>query len=158
MKQKTLGVIALWLALAGGLFYFFNEKLHPNTAEKLGTVAEVVLTRDMSGHYRAEAIINGIRTPVMVDTGATDVSISQRLASKLGIQSNAATRSQTANGATVVYMTRLDSVKLGGIEATNVAAIIAPNLAGDALLGMSFLSRMDVRLHKGTMTIQAATD
>jgi aspartyl protease family protein len=55
-------------------------------------------------------------------------------------------------------MTRLASVKLGAIEAHNVAAIITPNLDGDMLLGMSFLGRMDVRLYKGTMTIRATGD
>jgi aspartyl protease family protein len=51
-------------------------------------------------------------------------------------------------------MTRLASVKLGGIEARDVAAIIANDLGEDMLLGMSFLNRMDVRLYKGTMTIR----
>lgn len=99
-----------------------------------------------------------METPVLVDTGATDVAISQRLANRLGIKSTDAIRTRTANGDSVAYMTRLQSVKLGGVEATNVAAIIAPNLEGDMLLGMSFLSRMDVRLYKGTMTIRAASD
>jgi aspartyl protease family protein len=49
-------------------------------------------------------------------------------------------------------------VKLGGIEETDVAALITPNLEGDMLLGMSFLNRMDVRLYKGTMTIRAIND
>jgi aspartyl protease family protein len=158
MKLKTLGISFIWLLLAGGLFYFFNAKVNPNTADKLSSGTEVTLARDMSGHYRAEAFINGVKTNVMVDTGATDVAISQHLADKLGIQSTAAIRTQTANGDTVAYMTRLASVKLGGIEATNVAAIITPNLEGDMLLGMSFLSRMDVRLYKGTMTIRAVND
>jgi len=52
----------------------------------------------------------------------------------------------------------LESVKLGGIEATNVAASIAPGLQGDVLLGMSFLGRMDVRLYKGEMTIKPVID
>lgn len=151
---KTLGVLAIWLTLAGALFYFFNSKLHPNTAEKLSSGPEVTLVRDLSGHYRAEAYINGVKTSILVDTGATDVSISQELANRLGIQSNAAIRTQTANGQTVAYMARLASVRLGGIEATDVAAIIAPGLGEDMLLGMSFLNRMDVRLHKGTMTIR----
>lgn len=158
MKLKTLGISFIWLLLAGGLFYFFNAKVNPNTADKLSSGSEVTLARDMSGHYRAEAFINGVKTNVMVDTGATDVAISQHLADKLGIQSTAAIRTQTANGDTVAYMTRLASVKLGGIEATNVAAIITPNLEGDMLLGMSFLSRMDVRLYKGTMTIRSVND
>lgn len=150
--------MAAWLLLAGGLFYFFDQQYHPNSADKLGTAAEVVLARDLTGHYRADAFINGVKTPVLVDTGATDVAISRRLADKLGIRSTDAIRTQTANGNAVAYMTRLASVRLGGVEATNVAAIIAPNLEGDMLLGMSFLSRMDVRLYKGTMTIRAAND
>lgn len=152
---KTLSVLAIWLTLAGGLFYFFNTKLNPNTAEKLSSGHEVTLARDLSGHYRAEAFINGVKTSILVDTGATDVSISQELANKLGIQSTAAIRTQTANGQAVAYMTRLASVKLGGIEASDVAAIIAPDLGEDMLLGMSFLNRMDVRLYNGSMTIRA---
>ncbi len=52
-------------------------------------------------------------------------------------------------------MTRLDSIKIGGIEERNVAAIIVDNLSSDALLGMSFLSRMDIRLHQNIMTIHS---
>lgn len=152
---KTLGLLTIWLALAGVLFYFFSTKLHPNTAETLSNDSEVRLERDLSGHYRAEAFINGMKTTILVDTGATDVSISQELANRLGIQSTAAIRLQTANGEAVAYMTRLASIKLGGIEVTNVAAVIASDLGEDMLLGMSFLNRMDVRLYKGTMTIRA---
>jgi aspartyl protease family protein len=50
-------------------------------------------------------------------------------------------------------MVRLDSVQIGGVHANNVAAMIAPGLDGDILLGMSFLGRMDIRLYKGEMTI-----
>lgn len=154
MNLKTVGYSVFWLLLAGSLFYFFNQQYHPNTAMRLGSSSEVVLIRDSTGHYRADAFINGIETQVMVDTGATAVAISQRLADRLGIKSTDAIRTQTANGNAVGYMTRLTSVKLGGIEVHNVAAIITPNLEGDMLLGMSFLSRMDVRLYKGKMTIR----
>ncbi len=158
MNSKTISFALFWLLLAGGLFYFFNQQYHPNTAEKLGSATEVVLARDLTGHYRADAFINGIKMPVMVDTGATDVAISQRIADKLGIRSANAIRTQTANGDAVAYMTRLASVKLGGIEVHDVAAVITPNLEGDMLLGMSFLNRMDVRLYKGTMTIRGVTE
>ena len=154
---KTTVVAMLGFFLLGGmLFFFFDGKMHPNTAESLGAAGEVTLKRDMSGHYRAEAFINGIKTNILVDTGASDVSISRRFAERLGINSNAAVRTQTANGATVGYMTRLDSVKLGGIEERNVAAVIVNHLGADMLLGMSFLNRMDVRLHQGVMTIRSA--
>lgn len=113
------------------------------------------LVRDLSGHYRAEAFINGVKTNVLVDTGSTDVAISRKFAEQLGIQSNQAIRTQTANGAAIGYMTRLKSVRLGGIEANNVAATIVADPGADMLLGMSFLNRMDVRLYQGAMTIRS---
>ena len=157
-RFKTALIAAIWLSLAGVLFYFMNGKVNPNTVETLTQSGEVVLQRDLSGHYRAEAFINGVKTPVMVDTGATDVAISQAFAEKLGIHSINAVRTQTANGDTIAYVTRLKSIKLGGIVTHDVAASIIPNLGEEMLLGMSFLSRMDVRLYKGTMTIRAAAD
>ncbi len=157
-KLKNIVLISIWPLFGAALFLYFDGKYHPNTAGQLGSAAEVVLKRDFSGHYRAEAVINGVKASVLVDTGATDVAISQELAERLGLQSHSAIRTETANGDAVAYMIRLASVKLGGIEAHDVAATIAPNLDGDVLLGMSFLNRMDVRLYKGTMTIRPVTD
>jgi len=156
--KTTIGAAFLFILLGSALFFAFDGKLHPNTSEKLGTASEVILQRDLSGHYRAEAFINGTKTNILVDTGATDVAISRQFAERLGITSITATRTQTANGETVAYMIRLDSVKLGGIEEKNVSAIIVNNLSTDMLLGMSFLNRMDVRLHQGIMTIRSANN
>lgn len=155
---RNLLLLAIWLSLAGVLYHFMNMLANPNLADKLSKSEEVVLQRDLSGHYRAEAYINGVKTPVMVDTGATDVAISQTLADKLGIHSINAIRTRTANGDTVSYMTRLQSIKLGGIIAHDVSASITPNLGNEILLGMSFLGRMDVRLYKGTMTIRSVKE
>jgi len=152
---KTAVWLVFWLALGSSLYYFFETKLNPNTLEKVGAGPEVKLKRDPNGQYRSEALINGFKTTVLVDTGADNVSISENFANRLGIRSHSAVRTQTANGDTVGYLIRLDSIKLGGIEVTNVAALIVPNLGADVLLGMSFLNRMDVRLHQGTMTIRA---
>jgi len=137
-KFKTLLIASIWLSLAGVLFYLINTMVNPNTANTLAQSGEVVLQRDLSGHYRAEAYINGVKTPVMVDTGATKVAISQALADKLGLRSINAVRTQTANGDTVSYMIRLKSVKLGGIVAHDVAATITPSLGEEMLLGMYF--------------------
>lgn len=155
---KNLLLAGIWLGLAGVVFYFMNTLVNPNRADTLSQSGEVVLQRDPGGHYRAEAYINGIKTPVMVDTGATDVAISQTLADKLGLHSINAIQTHTANGDTVSYLTRLQSVKLGGIVAHDVSASITPNLGEEMLLGMSFLGRMDVRLYKNTMSIRAVTE
>jgi aspartyl protease family protein len=158
MRRGTFISAAIWLILFAGFAWMVDAALNPNKAEVLGHGETVTLQRDPSGHYRAEAYINGVKANVLVDTGATGVAISQELANTLGIRSNAAISTTTANGETISYMTRLASVKLGGIEARDVAATITPGLEGEALLGMSFLSRMDIRLYKGTMTIRQVSE
>jgi len=158
MRRGTLISVTIWLTLFAGFAWMVDAALNPNKAETLGHGETVTLQRDPSGHYRAEAYINGVKANVLVDTGATGVAISQQLADTLGIRSHAAISTTTANGETVSYMTRLASVKLGGIEAKDVAATITPGLEGEALLGMSFLSRMDIRLYKGTMTIKQVSE
>lgn len=154
MSRHTLIIVCIWVALASVVYYLVDRIQQPNTLQTLGSEHTVVLKRGLDGHYRAEALINGEKVDVLVDTGATGVAISQAVADKLNLKSLTAVRTNTANGTTVGYMVRLSSVKLGGVEANNVSAMIAPGLEGDVLLGMSFLARMDVRLFKGEMTIR----
>lgn len=154
LNRKTMVMILVWAGLLAGSALLFERLLNPNKAEALGNAESVELERDPSGHYRAEAFINGVKVPVMVDTGATGVAISSTLAEKLGLHSNTALRTTTANGVAIGYAVRLASVKLGGIEAKDVGATIAPGLGNEALLGMSFLGRMDIRLYQGKMTIK----
>ncbi|MDI1308548.1 MAG: retropepsin-like aspartic protease [Methylotenera sp.] len=154
MSKNTILVAAIWIALASVIYYLSDNIQNPNKINRLGESSTVVLKRGMDGHYRAEALINGVKVNVLVDTGATGVAISQGVADRLNLKSIDAIRTNTANGVSVGYMVRLRSVKLGGVDANNVSAMIAPGLDGDVLLGMSFLSRMDVRLYKGEMTIK----
>ena len=155
---KRVVYALVWLLLAGVIVYLADRAINPNKIAVLGEDRTVTLARGLDGHYRAEALINGHKVNVLVDTGATGVAVSERVANRLGLPRRGAVRTATANGDSVAYMTRLESVKLGGVEAHDVAALIAPGLAGDVLLGMSFLSRMDVRLYQGTMTIKQVSE
>lgn len=158
MSKNGLFLSIIWLCLGAVIYYLADNIQNPNKMHALGTEAEVVLKRGLDGHYRAEALINEQKVNVLVDTGATGVAISQAVADRLQLKSVSAIRTTTANGDAVGYLVRLESVKLGGIEANNVSASIAPGLQGDVLLGMSFLGRMDVRLYKGEMTIKPVSD
>jgi len=153
MSRSTLISILIWTALAGLIYYLADSIQNPNKLYRLGNASSVVLKRGLDGHYRTEALINGQKVNVLIDTGATGVAISQAVADKLNLKSINAIRTNTANGDSIGYMVRLESVKIGGVTASNVSAMIAPGLDGDVLLGMSFLGRMDVRLFKGEMTI-----
>ncbi|MCX7185805.1 MAG: retropepsin-like aspartic protease [Methylophilales bacterium] len=158
MSKNTLLVTAIWCALATLIFYLADNIQNPNKLDNMGKSNHVVLKRGLDGHYRAQALINGEQVDVFVDTGATGVAISQRIADKLKLKSINAVRTSTANGDSVGYAVRLQSVQIGGIQAHDVAAMIAPSLDGDVLLGMSFLGRMDVRLYKGEMSIKQVAE
>ena len=155
VSRSSLIFAFVWISLALAIFYLADNIQNPNKAWRLGdNASSVTLKRGLDGHYRAEALINNQKVDVLIDTGATGVAISQRVADKLGLKSIDAIRTETANGDSVGYMVRLESVKVGGVEAQNVSAMIAPTLEGDVLLGMSYLGRMDVRLYKNEMTIK----
>jgi aspartyl protease family protein len=158
VSKNGLFLSIVWVCIAAVIYYLADNIQNPNKISTIGAGAEVVLKRGLDGHYRAEALINNQKVNVLVDTGATGVAISQAVADRLNLKSISAVRTATANGDSVGYLVRLESVKLGGIEAKNVSASIAPGLQGDVLLGMSFLGRMDVRLYKGEMTIKAVND
>ena len=155
MTKSSIFFAVVWLSLAVSIYILADNIQNPNKAWRLGDNSNsVMLKRGLDGHYRAEALINNQKVNVLIDTGATGVAISQRVADNLGLKSIEAIRTETANGDSVGYMVRLESVKVGGVEAQNVAAMIAPGLDGDVLLGMSYLGRMDVRLFKNEMTIK----
>jgi aspartyl protease family protein len=155
MSRNSILFGIVWIALAFGIYSIVDNIQNPNKAFRLGhNTSSVTLKRGLDGHYRAEALINNQKVNVLVDTGATGVAISQSVADKLGLKSIDAITTNTANGDSVGYMVRLESVKVGGVEARNVSAMIAPGLDGDVLLGMSYLGRMDVRLYKNEMTIK----
>jgi len=118
--------------------------------------SSVTLTADARGHFVTTGTVNGISVRFLVDTGATSVVLSSADAKRVGIKYLDAPRtvSQTANGPVMVYRVKLDTLKVGDIEISNVDAIVAE---GDrlpiALLGMSFLNRMEMRREGQTMTL-----
>ena len=112
-----------WLLAAAGIYYLVDGRMNPNRNPG-SQDGEVTLQRGMDGHYRATALINGEKVDVLVDTGATGVAISSRTAERLGLSSHMAARTTTANGDAVAYVTRLRSVKIGDVEAHDVAAAL----------------------------------
>ena len=116
----------------------------------------IVLTAASGGHFLGSGMINGKSVRFMVDTGATNVSLSQEDAERIGIDYKAGqrTRSSTANGIISTYRTNLTSVSLGDVVVYNVDATIVPGQMSHVLLGNSFLSRFQMRRDNDTMTLE----
>ena len=115
----------------------------------------VTLSAGAGGHFMADGQINGGAIRFLVDTGASAVAIPASAANRLGIDYRKGRRgtSQTAAGPTEVYVVRLDSVRVGGVELLNIEAVVIEHGLDVALLGNSFLSRMEVRQDGRTMTL-----
>ncbi|MDY7575843.1 retropepsin-like aspartic protease family protein [Actimicrobium sp. CCI2.3] len=103
----------------------------------------ITLQADSRGHFMAQGMINGLMLPMMVDTGASMVSMSAQDARRLGIdyRNGQRTFSNTANGVIPVYLVRLDNVRIGDITLSGVDALVQDQGLPFALLGMSFLNR-----------------
>ena len=116
----------------------------------------VTLKADARGHFVTTALINGGSVRVLVDTGATLVSLPAAEARRLGIdyRRGQPTRVQTANGVTAAYRVKLDTVRVGDIALNNIDAVVGENDAmGVTLLGMSFLNRMEMKRDGQSMTL-----
>lgn len=118
--------------------------------------AEINLTADARGHFVTAGAINGVPIQFLVDTGASVVAIGRSDARRLGIDLRQAevAYSQTANGVAQVWHVKLNSVKVGNITLHNVdGAVMSTDMPG-ALLGMSFLNRMEMKRDGISMTLR----
>jgi len=117
---------------------------------------EVSLTADGGGQFLGPGSINGASVRFLVDTGATLVSLCARDAVRAGIDYRRGDPgiSETANGTARVWHVKLDKVSLGNITLTNVDALVHATDMSVALLGMSFLNRMEMKRDGNTMTLR----
>lgn len=117
----------------------------------------ISIPADGRGHFIVNGLINnGAAVRFLVDTGASMVSISAQDATRAGINylAGQCAYSQTASGVVTVYRVKLDTLKIGDITLYNVDAAVHPSgQLPIALLGMSFLSRMDLRNEGAMLTL-----
>jgi aspartyl protease family protein len=122
-----------------------------------GKAQRAVLTGDAQGHFFTTVVVNGASLQMMVDTGATSIAISTDAARRANVRYVTAERglTQTANGVVAVYRVKFDTVKIGDITLNNVDGTV---MEGEALmrfglLGMSFLSRTEMRRDGDSLTL-----
>jgi aspartyl protease family protein len=129
---------------------------HFETAGAAPERASVTLAPDSRGHFIADAQVNGGHLRLMVDTGATMVRISTADARRLGIDyaKGEPGVSIVADGRRVPsFRVKLDTVSIGGLTLYNVDATVGEGSLGYGLLGMSFLSRTEMRREGQNLTL-----
>jgi aspartyl protease family protein len=117
----------------------------------------VSLMADARGQFITQGSINGTPMRFLVDTGATNVSLSVADAARAGIdylskgQPGAVS---TANGVARAWRVPGVTVRLGDISFYDVDVTVTEAPMPFALLGMSFLNRLEMRRNGDTMTLK----
>ena len=155
--QKSMGgtmLLIAWGLIFAGLIAFFtnwqDKRTNPNQ-QLVGLVdpygvREIILVANRNHHYVVSGEINGEPVTFLVDTGATDVSVPESLAEKLGLHKGLKGYAHTANGTVGIYATTIDTLILGNLEFHNLPASINPGMDDDleVLLGMSALRQLEL--------------
>ena len=123
-----------------------------NTAPTTARIGKV------NGMYSTAGSINGQPVSFLVDTGASWVVMNSRVARRLGINyryKGTKSTAETASGTANVYLVSLDKIQVGTITLRNVQGAVIENYRSDEiLLGMSFLSRVDMRRDGSILLLQ----
>jgi aspartyl protease family protein len=115
----------------------------------------LTLAADTAGQFWAEGQINGRTVRFLVDTGATSVALPASAAKGMGIEYLKGQRgfAATAGGVVPAYRVSLDAVTVGAITLYRIEATVFETGLDVALLGMSFLNRVEMKRNGAQMTL-----
>lgn len=141
---------ALWFLIfvgvvgAYGLWEDISRDVNPRQAVISDTRIEV--PRSFDGHYYLTLEINQTPVRFVIDTGATQMVLSQQDADRIGIKTEKLdffSSANTANGVVQTAPVVLDAVALGAIRDTQVPAVVNGGPMDESLLGMTYLQLYD---------------
>ena len=105
---------------------------------------KTIIEQDGSGNFIVMGTIDNISISMLIDTGASRVVVSEKMAEKAGLFSDSKVEVATANGITNGYTAVIKNIQIGNLLGENIEAVIVPNLRiSHALIGMSFLKKVN---------------
>lgn len=130
----------------------------PPSVTKVSNSGQTVTTQIVKtgNHYWGNGQINGAPLRMMVDTGASFVSIGREAAIQAGISfQGRPMKMQTANGTVSGILTNAKTINFAGHELKNVPVVV--QVEGKpfpgVLLGMSFLGSFDINMNGSVMSL-----
>lgn len=120
-----------------------------------GANTTLTLSADTVGQFWTVGQINGKSTRFLIDTGATSIALPASVARNMGIDYTKGQRgfASTAGGVVPAYRVSLDAVTVGEITLYRVEASIFEGGLDVALLGMSFLNRLEMKRDGAQMVL-----
>ncbi|NVO04578.1 MAG: TIGR02281 family clan AA aspartic protease [Rhodoferax sp.] len=120
------------------------------------TGTRVVLTASGGGHFLTQGQINGKPAQMVVDTGASLVSMGMADAQRMGVnyQSGQMVSMSTANGVIPAWRVKLATVRVGDVLVYDVDSVVTSGAMPYVLLGNSFLSHFQMTRSNDQMVLQ----
>ena len=153
---RILLVLLMLAATAGAVVAYGDPK---RIAHASDTVSELIrrraasparavqVPRGQAGEFALHAKINGVKAPMVIDTGATSVVLTWETAKAAGLPLELLeydVNVETAGGHTRAARLTLDRLAVGKLVERSVPALVVPRGQMKVnLLGMSFLDRLE---------------
>lgn len=137
------GLIFLGVVAAYGLWSDIRTEVAPSQAI-LAEGERIEVPRAPDGHYYLTLEVGGVPVRFMIDTGATNVVLSDRDSARLGIDRDKLVftgTARTANGTIRTARVTLEDVTLGGVPEGRLSAWVGDGRLETSLLGMDYLGR-----------------
>lgn len=122
--------------------------------QRIKGAGSLVLQRVVGGHYTVEGTINQKPAYFMVDTGATNVAVSDSFAQYAGITECRKSKVITANGIADVCVATAKELTIGQFVLNNVTVNYSKGISDDAfLLGMNVIGEFKLEQEGDTMKL-----
>jgi aspartyl protease family protein len=149
------GLIVITLVAGAALGFFWPMRSAEPAAPK--AAIEVTLNRSSDRHYYATASVNGHDVRFLVDTGASEIALTEDDARKVGVKFDPTKYGLLGEGASGYVRgqyVQLDDVRLDGIHLGGAKAVVVEG-ADVSLLGQPFLEKVDeIVIRKGEMILR----
>ena len=122
----------------------FTDRFGLDDQQVAGKELRVRMSSD--GHFWVLASVNGVKTRMLIDSGATVTAISGRTARAAEVEAGrglAPVVLRTANGTAPARTGKVDEIRVGNIVARNLRIVTSPGLGELDVLGMNFLSKLE---------------
>jgi aspartyl protease family protein len=150
------GVVLLSILIINQGATLLPERTAPSPSAIGPAPNTIVYTANENGHVVVDAAVNGAPIRLLVDTGASLVTLTPEDARAAGIDPGDlvfSRRASTANGVARMAPVTLREVRIDQLSVYDVPAAVLENL-NVSLLGMSFLGRLQsYEMRDGKLTI-----
>lgn len=155
--RVTLAWVMIFIGVIAGYGLWQDIRSDILPRQSVAASGEIRLPRAEDGHYYLTLTLQGQDIRFMVDTGATNVVLTQADARRLGIDPETLLylgEAQTANGTVRIARVTVTDVTLGPHVDPSVDAFVNEGDLDISLLGMSYLGRYRIEIANDEMILR----